>query len=246
MNIYLVLSLCFVPYILVFLIGKFVFKMKVLSGLFASLMGLIIVVPICFVQFGMPELFNHSFFSKYSLVFKLFIECLILNGILEEGIKACIIFTIPKKTKSLKEFFACCLVLGFCLGCFESSVYFLNLLQNAQSRGAELLYDVLFLRMITSDMIHGLCAGLSGIFVWSIKEKRVYIMPLLYSIVIHAMYNFFASCNGNIKYFSYAVIIFALIECRVKYMKFAVTKEVKEQHKIKVKIDDKTLTDSVL
>ena len=105
--------------------------------------------------------------------------------------------------------------------------------QKTNSRGGQLLYNILFLRMFSSDLIHMFCAGLSGLFVWGFKNKKIYVMPLVYAIFIHGIFNFFNYFNGGIQFFSYVAILFAVIECRVKYVKFAAEAE-----------DSKTLTDA--
>ena len=46
-------------------------------------------------------------------------------------------------------------------------------------------------------------------------------MPLVYAIFIHGIFNFFNYFNGGIQLFAYIAIFFAIIECRVKYVKFA-------------------------
>ena len=135
------------------------------------------------------------------------------------------LFGISTKKLQLKEFFVATLLFGMILGCFESATYFLQHLQKTNARGGQLLYDILFLRMFSSDLIHMFCAGLSGLFVWGIKNKKIYVMPLVYAIFIHGIFNFFNYFNGGIQLFAYVAIFFAIIECRVKYVKFATEPE---------------------
>lgn len=225
MNVYFVLALCFVPYVLLFVISKFFCKVKVSTCLIASVLGLLSVVPIIFLQFVFAEVVQVEKKLEMGAFFVLFLSCLIYNGLLEEGIKMVCLFGIPSKKLELKEFFMASLLFGMILGCFESSIYFLQHLQNVNSRGGELLYSILFVRMFSSDLIHTFCAGLSGLFVWGIKNKKFSLMPLVYAIVIHGVFNFFRHFDGGIKYFSYVAILFAIIECRVKYVNFSSKKQ---------------------
>ena len=233
MNVYFVLALCFVPYVLLFVISKFFCKVKVSTCLIASILGLLSVIPIIFLQYIFAEVVQVEKKLEIGAFFVLFLSCLIYNGLLEEGIKMVCLFGIPSKKLELKEFFVASLLFGMILGCFESSIYFLQHLQNVNSRGGELLYNILFVRMFSSDLIHTFCAGLSGLFVWGIKNKKFSVMPLVYAIVIHGVFNFFRHFDGGIQYFSYVAILLAVIECRVKCVKFAAEAE-----------DSKTLTDA--
>ena len=75
--------------------------------------------------------------------------------------------------------------------------------------------------MGTAVVLHALCAGLSGIFVWSVKQKKRNILPYAFAVIFHGLYNYFAGFKMNVPffYFSFAVLAFALIECRVRYVR---------------------------
>ena len=233
MNVYFVLALCFIPYVLMFVISRFFCKVKISTCLIASLLGLLSVVPIVFLQYIFADVFQVERKIELGAFFTLFLTCLLYNGLVEEGIKMLCLVGIPVKKLQLKDFFVATLLFGMILGCFESATYFLQHLQKTNSRGGQLLYNILFLRMFSSDLIHMFCAGLSGLFVWGLKNKKIYVMPLVYAIFIHGIFNFFNYFNGGIQFFSYVAILFAVIECRVKYVKFATEAE-----------DSKTLTDA--
>ena len=87
-------------------------------------------------------------------------------------------------------------------GCFESAVYYLNSLHRAQIRHAELIYSLIFTRMISSDLIHAFCAGLSAFSVFAAKNKKIYISPVIISILIHGIFDLFQYFDNAIKYFS--------------------------------------------
>lgn len=248
MNVYLVLALCFVPYVLMFVIAKFFCKVKISTCLIASLLGLLSVVPIVILQYIFADVFQVEQKIELGAFFTLFLSCLLYNGLVEEGIKMLCLFGISAKKLQLKEFFVATLLFGMILGCFESATYFLQHLQKTNARGGQLLYDILFLRMFSSDLIHMFCAGLSGLFVWGIKNKKIYVMPLVYAIFIHGIFNFFNYFNGGIQLFAYVAIFFAIIECRVKYVKFATeteeTKVLAEETKMPAKTKKSTKSKS--
>jgi RsiW-degrading membrane proteinase PrsW (M82 family) len=110
-------------------------------------------------------------------------------------------------------------LLGLSLGCFESLVYLFDRLQIANNRGAQVLYHLVFLRIFTTDLIHMACAGLCGLFVISKRynNQKLKNSYLFLAILLHGIYDFFAGFQNNLKYFSFLVVLLAIIECRVKY-----------------------------
>lgn len=202
MNIYASIAVCFIPLITVFVcLVLLVDNFQIKWGLLSCLLGLFAVVPIAAIQFGVQHL---SFFQVETLDAVL-IQALIINGLIEESIKMGLLFVLPAKKMNFIPFFACAFLCGLSVGCFESVIYLIS------------GYENIGLRMITAVVIHTCCAGLSGAFVWSVRSKKVHCMPFIFAVISHGVYNYFAGFPSGIRYFSVAVILFALIECRVWY-----------------------------
>ena len=91
---------------------------------------------------------------------------------------------------------------GLALGCFESVIYLVS------------GYENIGLRLVTAVMLHTACAGLGGIFVWSVKNKRTKVLPFIFAIILHGVYNYFAGFSTSIRWFSIVIIVLAFIECR--------------------------------
>lgn len=195
--------------------------MKFSTELFACLFGFLSVLPITFLQFYLMSLIPEQLFSGKTDLSGLFCKFLVYNGLVEELIKVVMIALIPHKKLSLRAFFAASLLCGLCLGSFESIIYFLQHLSNANRTGAELLYSLIFARMFSSDLIHVFCAGLGGLFVWGIRHKKNNPMIFIYAVVCHGLFDFFVYFDLWIHWFAVAAVLFAIIECRVKYQKFA-------------------------
>ena len=222
MNVYFALILNFIPFILCFFLFRFLFKMKFSTELFACLFGFLSVLPITFLQFYLMSLVPEQLFSGKTDLGGLFCKFLVYNGLVEELIKVLLIALIPHKKLNLRAFFVASLLCGLCLGSFESMIYFLQHLSEAKQSGAELLYSLIFARMFSSDLIHVFCAGLGGLFVWGIRHKKNNPMIFIYAVVCHGLFDFFVYFDLWIHWFAVAAILFAVIECRVKYQGFAV------------------------
>lgn len=207
--------LCFLPLVLALLILTFGFKLKFTHELLAVFIGLITVLPISFIQYFLPSLPSFAF----SPVLYALIKSLLLYGLIEELFKMGACFTLPYKNYLLLHFLLLSFVMGLALGCFESVVYYFDHLQIAKSKGAQLLYGSIAIRIFTSDLIHMLCTGLCGIFVFTYKNKQMKtkISFLLLAIFLHGIYDFFAGFSSDIKWFSVIVVLFAIAECRIKY-----------------------------
>ena len=205
--------ICFIPLLASVILFKLKFNIKLLHQLIAILFGLIAVLPISFIQFFMPD-FSSGFSSVilYSLL-----KSIILYGLIEELFKMILLIPLPHKNYSIRDFLLLSFILGLALGCFESVVYYFDHLQSATAKGAQLLYIQIFIRIFTADIIHLTCTGLSGIFIYSIREKNKKISPILWAVILHGIYDFFAGFNSGLKYFSFAVVLLAIAECRIKY-----------------------------
>ena len=212
--------LCFVPLLFAFCLSTFVFKLKISHQLLAILLGLAIVFPISVIQYVVP---TTNVFQNMPIVGTM-LKSLIIYGLVEELFKTIVLVPVLS-TKSIKEEYSALqllflsFLLGLSLACFESLVYLFDRLQIANNKGAQLLYHHIFLRIFTSDLIHMSCAGLCGLFVISKRynNNKSKISYLFLAILLHGIYDFFAGFQNNLKYFSYFVVLLALIECRVKY-----------------------------
>ena len=212
--------LCFVPLLFAFCLFTFVFKLKISHQLLAILLGLAIVFPISVIQYVVP---TTNVFQNMPIVGTM-LKSLIIYGLVEELFKTIVLVPVLS-TKSIKEEYSAIqllflsFLLGLSLACFESLVYLFDRLQIANNKGAQLLYHHIFLRIFTSDLIHMSCAGLCGLFVISKRynNNKSKISYLFLAILLHGIYDFFAGFQNNLKYFSYLVVLLALIECRVKY-----------------------------
>lgn len=205
--------ICFIPLLLAVILFKLKFNIKLLHQLIGVLFGLIAVLPISFIQFFIPD-FSSGFSSPilYSLI-----KSIILYGLIEEILKMVLIIPLPHKNYEAKNFLLLTFIFGLSLGCFESVVYYFDHLQSAVAKGAQLLYAQIFIRIFTADIIHLTCTGLSGIFIYSIRDKNRKISPLIWAVIIHGIYDFFAGFNSGLKYFSFVVVLLAIAECRIKY-----------------------------
>lgn len=208
------IAFCFIPLVIAVLLFSLAFKLRLTSLLIAILLGLAAVLPISFIQFFLPEIPGIGF----SPVLHALIKSLLLYGLIEEALKAFTLIFLPhKKISSSKEFLLLAFTAGLALGCFESVVYYFDHLQLANSRGATLLYGQIALRIFTSDIIHMTCTGICGLFVFSCRNKPARISFFITAILLHGFYDFFAGFSGSLRWFSIAVVLMAIAECRIKY-----------------------------
>lgn len=202
MNMYASVAVCFIPLVAIFIcFVLLVPEFKTKWGLLACLLGLLAVIPIAAFQFLID---TYKLLPATSLGLVL-LEALILNGLIEESLKMGLLFIMPAKKINLPSFFACALLAGLAVGCFESVIYLIS------------GYENIGLRMVTAVVVHTSCSGLSGLFVYSVRRKSTHVMPFIYAVVLHGIYNYFAGFTTAIRYFSIAVILFTLIECRIWY-----------------------------
>ncbi len=198
------LLICISPVVVAFFIMFFFIKeFKFFRGIFAILSGLFVVVPIAALQFFLEGL---DFFHPVSL-FEILLKSILINGIVEETMKMGVLFLFPAKDVRLKVFFFCAVLSGISLGCFESIVYVAS---GAQSLG---------LRLITALVVHACCSGLSSLFVYSVKNNGFNIFSFIMAIILHGVYNYFAGfkMDSFFFWFSFVVVIVAIIECRIRY-----------------------------
>ena len=205
--------LCFVPLVVAVLVFALSFKIKVGHQLIAVLLGLAAVLPISFIQYFLPNL---PFLTGVPLV-KTLLKSLILYGLVEELIKMHLAIPLPHKEYSELDFLLLAFVMGLALGCFESVVYYFDHLQKASARGAELLYGLIAARIFSSDVIHMCCMGLSGLYIFSKRQRNPKFSYFVLAVIIHGVYDFFAGFSNGLRWFSIAVVLLAAIECRIKY-----------------------------
>lgn len=206
---------CFVPLIFIIVLLTLGFKIKLSYQLIACFLGLIVILPISFIQFLIPTVQKINF----SPVVYALLKSIFIYGFIEELLKMIAIYPLPHKNCSLRDFLMLSFVLGLSLGCFESVVYYFDHLQIANNKGAQLLYGRIAIRIFTSDIIHMTCTGLSGLFIYTtrVKNFKPKISYIFLAILIHGIYDFFAGFSNNLKWFSAFVVIYSIIECQIKY-----------------------------
>lgn len=178
-------------------------EFRLRHGLLALTAGLFSVVPIAAIQFFINGLWLSSPHSLSGVLFR----SLLINGVVEEAIKMAVLFVLPSKKMTLRSFFFCSVLSGLSLGCFETLVYIVSGIQNFE------------LRLVTAVVIHACCAGLSGLFVYSVKNGGVKIFSFVLAVVLHGIYNYFAGfkMESFFFWFSIVVVIIAVVECRIRY-----------------------------
>lgn len=177
-------------------------ELKLGSGILSILLGLFAVVPIAAIQFAIEYYHLVSAKSLSAVLAK----SILINGVVEETIKMLFLFFISRKLP-LSAFFSCAVLSGLALGCFETLVYLVAGIQHLE------------LRMLTAVVIHVSCAGLSGIFVYSIKNKSVKVLPFVSAVLLHGIYNYFAGfkMDSIFFWFSLVVVLVSIVECRIRY-----------------------------
>lgn len=196
--------ICLVPPVAVsFCMVLLIEEFKMRHAVFAAVAGLAAVVPIAAVQFLLE---CAGLISLHSL-FSVLIKSLLINGAAEETVKMSFFFFLPYKKMRLKVFFACAVLSGLFLGCFETVLYIVAGTEHFE------------LRLLTAVVIHASCAGLSGLFVYSVRNGRTKTYPFILAIVLHGVYNYFAGFKTGsfFFWFSIAVVFISVIECRLRY-----------------------------
>lgn len=202
MILYVTLALCFLPLLvgIVFSAVK-VPSFKLSYSVWAVGAGFAALVPIIVIQFVIRRFFH---FSPASLA-AVFLSALLFNGLIEETVKAVFLFLLPVKAVPLSAFTASAIIAGTAVGSFEALVYCI----------AGTNYSPV--RLITAVVLHALCSALSGIFVWTRKNGKARAAALVSATVCHGLYDFFASFNGLVWWFSIAVLLFAAVRLRYYY-----------------------------
>ncbi|MBP5746859.1 MAG: PrsW family intramembrane metalloprotease [Treponema sp.] len=208
MNIYASIAMTFIPlvtvYICFLLLGK---DFNKVHGAAACLCGLLALLPI-----ELLLIIIHTWhpFASVNLPGRL-IKGLLINGIIEESAKMAFLFLLPAKKSKLSAFFSYAVLCGLTLGCLETLIY---LIYGNRS---------ITLRLFTAVVMHTFCAGLSGLFVFSIKcraqlkDKSFLWLPFLLAVLFHGLYNYYAGIYGALHYLAYVVIAVTILECKLRY-----------------------------
>ncbi len=215
MTIYIVLSLCFLPFALAFFAFRRLFQSPFSTEIAASLLALASVLPIAFIQFTLSDFLTTAERTGADV----FVRMMIYNGLIEEGLKTLLLFALSVKKIRFHAFFGAALLSGLCLGCLESMIYVLEYMQKTHTSSADLVYGILFARIFSADAVHTLCAGLGGLFVYGCKTKRFSPLPIIFAVFVHGLYDFFIYLGKPLRSFAAAAIFFAIVECRIRYKK---------------------------
>jgi len=218
-DIFALIGLTFIPILVFFILLKlFVSGQKFRYLFLAIVMGLIAVLPAAFVQYY----FRDAGIFNTNEIFYLLLTAVLFNGLIEEGVKTLFLGLVPQKKLTLGAFLSTCLMFGLTFGTLESVVYLVNyiqqdkFIQDSYASASEALKFV-FLRMGTAVALHSACSVLGGLFWWKWRHKSFSLMPFLYAIVLHGIYNYFACMKGFFWWLSIVALLFAVLECRVFY-----------------------------
>lgn len=209
MNFELIIESLFVSFVplLVFFAVLFILvpEMKFTHGLLSCFLGLLAVIPICVIQFWLDS----KNLAHPSTMQGFFLMMILAVGVTEEFVKMILLLGLPVKKMELPDFFSCSLLAGFSVGCFESLLYTVS---GISSIG---------IRLFTAVILHSFCAGLSGIFIYSLKHKCLQVMPFIFAVLFHGIYDYFVSLDSSsfFYYFSFLVILISIVECRAGYTK---------------------------
>jgi len=215
MNLYAILGLSFVPAVTFFILALILNKeLKIKYCLWSCLLAMVTIVPATFIQYYVLNLpiFTADTFAA------VMITSILFNGLIEESMKMLFICFIPQKKQILSTFFSCVILYGLTVGGFESVIYIIKKFQEITVNGGrEIIVELLLKRIFSAQAIHVFCAGLSGLFIWNFRHGKKYVMPFIYAVLLHGIYNFFTGFNSIYHYLSVVAILFAAVECRIFY-----------------------------
>lgn len=215
MNIFFLFALCFLPVITFFTLFSFIPKEKqILKYLISCIFGIFTILPASFIQFFALKL---HFFNSDSFL-SILLTAIIFNGLIEELSKLGFLIISPKKNHSLQTFFLASLLLGISAGSMETIIYVLgNVERTVITEGTNGTIKLILMRMFTSQILHAICAGLSGIFVWGARYELKHLIVFIYAILFHGFYNFFIAFDSYLKFFAIVPILLGALECRIWY-----------------------------
>ena len=196
------LGICFVPLLLISVILLICVKeLTVGKTLIAIVAGLISIIPITVIQ---HFVLNLPIFTSKTLV-SVFVSAFIFNGLIEETLKMLFLFLLPGKKTSAGVFMAASIIAGLAIGSFETIIYMIA------GTGQ------ITVRFFTAMLIHTFCSGLSGLYVWSFKQKKTYVLPYISAVLLHGLYNFFAGFSGGFRVFAIITVVYAAIRLKFSY-----------------------------
>ncbi len=190
---------CFIPLIITVCIVVFIDRQISLFKIAAAIVtGFAVFFPITIIQ----TLFTgFPFFAKNpENIFSLFLLSLFINGFLEESIKAAFLFFLRPAKLSQKTFFLLSVVCGITAGCAEALIYLKYGLSQIPVR-------------FMAITLHGLCAGLSSFSFKTSDRESKNLIPILLSVLIHGLYDFFCSLGGYYMFFSVLCVGFLIFQC---------------------------------
>ena len=204
--VYASLALCLIPLVVLFVCLRLLVQdFNSAKGLWACILGLVAVIPCVLLHM----FFIDSGGLPYQSLVGLLLEML-LGALIEESVKFAVMFGMPARKNSLLLFLSYSMLCGFSLGCFETLVYILTGKINAGG--------LTFVWRLPPMLLHLACTGLAGLTVYSIRKKSVKILPFLFAVLFHGVYNYFEHFGDDFRqYFAYVVVIIALFECRIQY-----------------------------
>lgn len=216
MNLYALLGISFIPTALFFVLAVILNKeLKIRYCLISGVLALLTVIPTSMIQFYVLSL---PVFTGYTFA-SVMITAILFNGLIEEAMKMLFLCLIPQKKLILSTFFCCVVLYGLTVGGFESVIYIVKKFQEIQGQGGkEIVVHLLVDRIFTAQAIHVFCAGLSGLYIWNFRRHKKNIMPFIYAVLLHGIYNFFASFNSIYHWLAIVAILFAAVECRIFYL----------------------------
>ena len=216
MNLYALLGISFIPTAIFFALAVILNKnLKLRYCLVAGVLALLTVIPTSMIQFYVLSL---PIFTGYTFA-SVMITAILFNGLIEETMKMLFLCLIPQKKQILSAFFCCVILYGLTVGGFESVIYVIKKFQEIQGQGGkELVIHLLLDRIFSAQAIHVFCAGLSGLYIWNFRRHKKNFMPFIYAVLLHGIYNFFASFSSIYHWLAIVAILFAAVECRIFYV----------------------------
>ena len=175
--------------------------------LYTCLLGLLAVIPSVVFQLLVPPL-------SFSNPFLILLHGIFVIGLIEEGSKALAFYLFPLKFLDAKKVFLYGFFLGLSFGLFELVVYFVS------GVGA------IGLRFFTAVFFHAFSAVLDCFFIYSLKQKQRWFFPFVFSVVMHGLYNFFASFTDFFWSFSIVVLVFVGLQSFYVYDRFCKVEKV--------------------
>lgn len=196
------------PIIFLSIIAGAGLKVKFWHILIAIGLGIISFFPVQLVdEFIVRKFIPHYYPTR--IAFVSWVIC-------AEIIKGALLFLLPGKNTSAKSFLFASMIAGLTFGCLQSIVEYMNQYAIATSMNAQLMWWPLIFKLICIDIINMCCTAIAGLFVYSCKIKKPRWILIAYPIILRALFEFF-NVKLEIKWFTIAVLLLALIECRIKY-----------------------------